>query len=202
MSDHTQDAPSNGHASVPAFSPQISVHAARSFASPSHRARNVVATALDLLRPHLATFVEARMRKEYGDDWVEYALGALHTSYGMNRLRPEHFLGDLAALLHTVGRFWPIAFRQGLSRFARPYIDEVREVRNAVAHGDLLTLDDAFRAVDTVHRLLRVFGVRDRSRTGQLRASLLRSCASRPASDQGLDRPKPFATDQTLTAAP
>jgi len=141
--------------------------------------RDLIREALDLLRVPLGRFVEARMHREYGERWPEYALGALHSSHGLDRTRHEHLSTDLSALLTLVGRFWNIAFRRDTARFARTYLEEAREFRNGLAHGESFTLADALRAVDTVHRLLPIVGQSDRSRSGRLRADLLKQLAWR-----------------------
>lgn len=140
---------------------------------PSSRWNGAVEEALDLLRVPLATFVRGQMQHEYGEGWTNCALGALHSATASRHFRPQDLDHDLSAILHTVSNFWQVAFRRASPRFMRTHLEEVREFRNALAHGESLTLADALRAVDTVHRLLALIGESDRTRSGRLRGTLL-----------------------------
>jgi hypothetical protein len=149
---------------------------------PSPRWNEAVTDALSLLRAPLATFVRQQMQQEYGDGWVNCALGALHSATGSRHSRPQDLDHDLSAMLHTVINFWQMAFRRASPRFMRTHLEEVREFRNALAHGEYLTLADALRAVDTVHRLLALIGESDRTRSGRLRGTLLQMHVGRLSS--------------------
>jgi len=118
------------------------------------------------------------MEREYGERWSEYALGALHASAGLDRTQHEHLKSDLSALLTIVSKFWNVAFRRNSVRFARTYLEEARDFRNALAHSESFNMADALRAADTVHRLLPMLGQTDRSQSGRLRATVLRHSTS------------------------
>jgi hypothetical protein len=133
----------------------------------------VVRQCLDLLRAPLRKFVAERLHRAYGDLWIGHALGALHTSPGLSHIRREDLDHDLTALLQIVAKLYHAVFRSDSARFARPYFDEAREFRNALAHGVAFSLPDAFRAVDTIHRLLGVIGAEDLHSTELARERLL-----------------------------
>jgi hypothetical protein len=141
---------------------------------------HVVLEALDLLPGPLSRLVERRMKREYGNQWLEYALGGLQPSRGPRRAEPEDLRTDLSALLQVMSSFWHVAFQRASPRFARTYLEEIRGFRNVVAHGEAVSLPDAFRAADTVHRLLVILDDRNSLRSEQLCRGLLTCLFQRP----------------------
>ena len=103
--------------------------------------------ALRILRPALRSFVELHMRPVYGDRWEAEARKGPHNERGHRDL-------DLAALLGAIHGNWTL-FTPVLSSAARAYTTELRDIRNRLAHQEAVSEDDAARAIDTAHRLLK-----------------------------------------------
>ena len=112
-----------------------------------------VGKALDLLKAGLGPFVEREIKsamesrkldahplRSYGED---RALG--------NKPIPEQ---DVAGLLKLMWDTWHDVFREILGPAERSLVSELRGHRNQWAHQESFSSDDAYRALDSVGRLL------------------------------------------------
>jgi len=118
-------------------------------------ARQYVFEGMELLPDVLAPFVESRLQAALGDDWPLQVVQRLH------ELRPGRdgaLHWDQAALLKVIEVFWNKAFRTLWGHDVRSWVNELRTVRNELAHGGKFTYDDAERALDTMRRLLEAVG--------------------------------------------
>jgi hypothetical protein len=111
---------------------------------------HVVASALEAARTALGTFVEAEMRRLYGDAWERVVRSSVPTAPAERDL-------DLSALLGAMLNNWG-TFRNRLSPMDRALIGELRETRNLWAHQEAFSDEDTRRALDTTSRLLRSIG--------------------------------------------
>jgi hypothetical protein len=102
-----------------------------------------VGRALGLLAAGLQPFVERECKAKYGEDWVR--LVARH-----ERANPS----DVQFLLGVLADEWRDVFSRVLDKGHRAFVGELIDTRNRWAHQDRFSTDDAYRALDTVHRLL------------------------------------------------
>lgn len=105
------------------------------------------------VRKGLAPFVEARMRKARGADWLRYASRASGSGAG-DAL-------DAYGLLKTMIENWRDAFEDAFraqeKQKARNFASMALEARNATAHLTLPLADnEALRYLDVMHQLLRL----------------------------------------------
>ena len=109
--------------------------------------------ALFHLRKGLAPFVEARMKKVHGVNWLRNASRAAGG-------RPDDAL-DAYGLLKTMIDSWRDVFDEGFSRNekhrARNFVSVALDARNAVSHLTLgLPDDEALNYLNAMHHLLRL----------------------------------------------
>jgi predicted AAA+ superfamily ATPase len=111
-----------------------------------------VGKALELLKSGLAPFVEREFRSKYGDGWAFEVKDLLSdTRLGDGRAEP---LNDVAAMLVVMDRKWSEVFRQILGKAERSLVNEILTIRNGWAHQQAFSSDDAYRALDSIGRLL------------------------------------------------
>lgn len=115
-----------------------------------------VGRALGLLGKGLAPFVEREARAKWGDEWVQRLVGAA-SSAGVGRINTS----DPSFLLKAMADAWQPVFRDVLGHAERSYVSEIREFRNAWAHRDTFSTDDAERALDSIRRLLLAVSAAD-----------------------------------------
>ena len=129
--------------------------------------RNQVNRALDLLAKGLGPYVDRMMRSrsEDGQRWFQ--------QWQQRQSRPVS-LQDPAFQLRVVADKWDTVFRSELPRSARNLIDELREVRNREAHRDEFSVEDAYRALDSMERLLTAIGAPEAEELGRAKNDLLR----------------------------
>lgn len=118
--------------------------------SQSNRER--VGKALDILNAGLQPFVEREMLAKYGPRWRYEALNSLREQHISKDGTDLHL--DTQGLLMIVWDQWQQVFRTVLGHAERALVSELREVRNSWAHQNPFSLDDAYRALDSVQRLL------------------------------------------------
>src|SRR6266699_3142442 len=110
-----------------------------------------VGRALEILNTGLTPFVEREMLAKYGERWRYEAARSL---------REQHLSSDGGPHLDTQGLLlilwdqWNTVFKNVLGHAERSLVSELRETRNKWAHQEALSTDDAYRALDSMQRLL------------------------------------------------
>jgi hypothetical protein len=114
-----------------------------------------VTKALALLLEGLYPFVEREMKSRYGSRWLSAASACLPDNYFVRKQKVEDVLHeDVSALLILIWEQWHDVFKDILGRSERNIISELRDTRNEWAHTTTFSSDDAYRALDSVARLL------------------------------------------------
>jgi hypothetical protein len=103
-----------------------------------------VGKALALLSEGLAPFVDRECTKALGANWDI----AIDVNGPISKT-------DAQFLLRSMLAQWQRVFRPILGFSGRSYVSELIDARNKWAHQDAFTSDDAYRALDTVERLLQ-----------------------------------------------
>ena len=114
--------------------------------------RDRVGSAMDTLKGGIAPFVSREFinhHKGQSDQELQQVLGEpVQDAKG-------HFSKmDAAALLRVMWESWNEVYRNTLGRAERSLVSELRDVRNRWAHQEAFSSDDAYRALDSTHRLL------------------------------------------------
>jgi predicted AAA+ superfamily ATPase len=132
-----------------------------------------VGKALGLLSQGLAPFVARECQAKYGDGWVQ-VVARLNT--GALQSGKKVSSSDTQFLLKVIWDEWQAVFRNVLGQSERTYVSELRDVRNRWAHQDAFSSDDAYRALDSIHRLLLAVSAADEAvDVDRMRQDLLRS---------------------------
>src|SRR5688500_8089877 len=112
-----------------------------------------VGKALQILNDGLRPYLLRELRPRYGDGFVEEARGRLQdgrrTVGGGDETR-----WDTQVLVAVMWDRWNEVFRETLGFAERSLVSELRDVRNKWAHQTLFSTDDAYRALDSMSRLL------------------------------------------------
>ncbi len=111
-----------------------------------------VGKALELLNKGLKPFLEREMLAKYGTRWQYEAIKSLHEQHFSADGEEVHL--DTQGLLLILWDQWQVAFRNVLGHAERSIVSELRETRNKWAHQEAFSTDDAYRALDSVQRLL------------------------------------------------
>ncbi|MEA2827750.1 MAG: hypothetical protein QOG43_2189 [Actinomycetota bacterium] len=132
-----------------------------------------VGKALAILSHGLAPFVARECKARYGDAWLHTVTRAdPAASQSTKTISPT----DAQFLLKVMWDEWQLIFRSTLGQSERSYVSELRSVRNRWAHQDSFSGDDAYRALDSMHRLLLAVSAADEAvEVDRMRQDLLRS---------------------------
>lgn len=130
--------------------------------------RERVGRAFELLAAGLQPYVERRMIRATGRGWFDEFL------YRAKGLSDEASFDDPSVLLRVMTESWDVAFRDELTRSDRNVVFELRDVRNRWAHNQSFSHDDAYRALDSVERLLIAVDAAESSLVGQMKEELMR----------------------------
>jgi hypothetical protein len=114
--------------------------------------RERVTKGLELLRAGLLPFVEQELKEHLGGYWFEEVSSKVQ--HGLSRAKDGSIHWDTGALLKAMADHWQSAFKQTLGHAERALVGELLTVRNRWAHDDPFSSDDAYRALDSMSRLL------------------------------------------------
>lgn len=117
-----------------------------------------VGKALTLLGQGLYPYVERQMRAIYGNAWLAQAKSCLSEDATLRRTIEETLQEDVSALLMVMTKRWEKVFKQHLSHTERALASELIDVRNKWAHRVRLSIEDTYRALDSMTRLLTAIG--------------------------------------------
>ncbi|MGO9957302.1 MAG: Swt1 family HEPN domain-containing protein [Solirubrobacteraceae bacterium] len=110
-----------------------------------------VGRALALLSSGLAPFAERELKASYGPGWLDEVR---RNDPGAGGLPQKVSPTDVQFLLKTIWNEWNQVFRRVLGQGERTLVSELRDIRNRWAHQEAFSSDDAYRALDSTHRLL------------------------------------------------
>jgi len=121
-----------------------------------------VGKALELLNQGLFPFMQRELKASFGDTWFERASAKLR-EYQMPGKGDgtEHW--DTQTLLFVISDQWNDVFRKVLGKAERTLVSELQEVRNSWAHQKPFNINDAYRALDSIHRLLSAVSAADQA---------------------------------------
>lgn len=131
-----------------------------------------VGKALELLKAGLAPFAERELKNVYKDKAQTEAGGYL----GEDRILTKKAIAewDAAALLKLMWEAWNDVFRKVLGPAERSLVSEMRDHRNKWAHQQTFSGDDAYRALDSAHRLLLAVSATQADDVDKMKMELLR----------------------------
>jgi predicted AAA+ superfamily ATPase len=133
-----------------------------------------VGRALNLLRKGLYPFVEREMKAIHGDRWLLPASACLPDSYVARRQVQDVLKEDVSALLMVMWEQWNNVFRNTLGRTERSIVSELQDTRNDWAHTSTFSTDDAYRALDSIVRLLTAISAPEAAEVEKQKQELLR----------------------------
>jgi hypothetical protein len=131
-----------------------------------------VGKALELLKAGLGPFVE----REFQSVFKERAKAQAAVYLGDDRINAKKAVAqwDAAALLRGMWESWNDVFRRVLGPAERTLIRELQDHRNKWAHQEAFSSDDAYRALDSVGRLLTAVSAPQSDDLEKMKMELLR----------------------------
>ena len=131
-----------------------------------------VGKALDLLVAGLKPFVERELQAAYGKDWLAKT-GLLEARLAPGKKQNARNL-DSHALLSVMWEQWNDVFKKTLGQAERSLVSELRDVRNKWAHQESFSTDDAYRALDSINRLLTAVSAEEAAEVEKQKQEVLR----------------------------
>jgi len=113
-----------------------------------------IGKCLEQLTAGLQPFVERELKSNYQDEWFAETRKTLSATQVDFLGTPDKPQWDIASLLATLWNQWNDVFKKVLGHTERSLVSELRDVRNKWAHQRTFTTDDAYRALDSMERLL------------------------------------------------
>ena len=137
-----------------------------------------VGRAIDLLRAGLAPYASREFINHHRGQSVQVLEQILRRPI-QDRKIPFQEL-DTAALLKVIWESWNEVYRNTLGRTERTLVSELQVVRNRWAHQEPFSWDDAYRALDSAHRLLDAVSSPGAEEIGKMKKELLGELADGP----------------------
>jgi hypothetical protein len=132
-----------------------------------------VGKALDLLKDGLRPYVERELKATYKDRWIETAKPSF-PDWQQPGKDGKGLNWDTQALLQVMCELWQDCFKKILGPSDRNLAFELRDVRNKWAHQKAFSTDDAYRAIDSISRLLAAVSAEQVEAVEKLKAEILR----------------------------
>jgi predicted AAA+ superfamily ATPase len=131
-----------------------------------------VARGLEVLKQGLGSFAE----REWKNVFKDQARAQTARFMGEDRLLADKAIAqwDAAALLKLMWEAWHDVFRKTLGQAERSLISELRDIRNRWAHQSPFSTDDAYRALDSIGRLLSAVSAPEVDEIERMKMELLR----------------------------
>lgn len=142
-----------------------------------------VGKAMELLRQGLGPFVDREIRRKVAKGVIQ--MPDLRRPGDPRAIEKPIAEWDAAAQLKVMWDLWNQVFRDVLGRSDRSLVQELREWRNKWAHQERFSSDDAYRAIDSVERLLTSVSAPQAAEVGVMKAELLRQKADQQARNRG-----------------
>lgn len=134
-----------------------------------------VGEALDTLNKGLRPFVERELRAAFKDTWEQTVSAILRKDGGAVKSATGGEINwDTQNLLLIMWETWSGVFRNTLGHTERAIVSELREVRNRWAHQTAFSSDDAYRALDSIGRLLTAVSAPEAKELEEQKMALLR----------------------------
>ncbi len=133
-----------------------------------------VGKALELFNQGLMPFFERELIARCGDNWQEELRSGMDDRLFDNSRQGELIHWDTHRLLSVMWNKWNEVFGRKLGHAERSLVSELREVRNRWAHQKSFTLDDAYRALDSISRLLTAISAPEAEEVERLKQQVLR----------------------------
>src|SRR3984893_1178278 len=133
-----------------------------------------VGKALDLLKEGLMPFVERELKAKHAQLWFDQAKASLSESQSGLFGTEAQPRWDAATLLAVMWNQWNDVFRKTLGPAERSLVSELRDHRNKWAHQHTFSSDDAYRALDSVVRLLTAVSAPQADEIEKMKTELLR----------------------------
>ncbi len=133
-----------------------------------------VGKALELLKSGLQPYVEREMKQHHSQSWFDQ-FKASFTPQQQSFVGTEEAPNwDAATVLKVMWDQWQQVFKNTLGHAERSLVSELREVRNRWAHQEAFSSDDAYRALDSVGRLLTAVSAQEADEIEKMKMELLR----------------------------
>ena len=132
-----------------------------------------VGKALDLLKDGLRPYVERELKATYKDRWVDTARPSFPDWQKVGK-DGQGLNWDTQALLQVMCELWNDCFKKILGPSDRNLAFELRDVRNKWAHQKAFSTDDAYRAIDSVSRLLAAVSAEQVEAVELMKSEILR----------------------------
>jgi hypothetical protein len=132
-----------------------------------------VGKALDLLKEGLRPYIERELKATYKDRWVDTARPSF-PDWQQPGKDGKGLNWDTQALLQVMCELWQDCFKKILGPSDRNLAFELRDVRNKWAHQKAFSTDDAYRAIDSVSRLLTTVSAEQVEAVELMKSEILR----------------------------
>ncbi len=133
-----------------------------------------VGRALTLLKEGMYPYIEREMKSVYKDRWMAVAAASMPEDRTLRRDAADTLREDVSAILLVMWDQWANVFKKSLGQTERTLVSELRTTRNNWAHNSNISTDDAYRALDSVARLLSAVSATEADAVEKQKQEILR----------------------------
>lgn len=146
--------------------------------------RERIGRALETRKKGLYPYVEREMIARYDRYWLRQAESQIFEDKNLSRSVEERLKQDIGDLLNVIWGEWQQVFKKTLGNAEKNLIGELKTTRNKWAHGENFTLDDTYRTLDTIERLLTAISASEANLINKEKQETLRQTYENQAKKQ------------------
>lgn len=133
-----------------------------------------ISKALEVFNRGLAPYVERELQTVFGDEWQTKLREKMNDRLFEMNAQASLLQWDTTSLIGAILGFFQEVFSQTLGNAERSLIFEVKEARNKWAHQQTISVDDAYRALDSMQRLLIAVNAAEAEELDQQKHQIMR----------------------------
>jgi predicted AAA+ superfamily ATPase len=133
-----------------------------------------VGKALELLNAGVLPFFERELQAHHGEDWQEKVAAGSDDRLFDSKRQGELIHWDTHMLLSVMWSQWNSVFGRKLGHAERSLVSELSEVRNRWAHQKSFSVDDTYRALDSMQRFLSAISAPEAEEIDKQKQQILR----------------------------
>jgi ribonuclease III len=137
-----------------------------------------VGRSLTLLNQVLYPYIKREMQTVYGEVWLKIALSCMSCDSGLKDNLEDILHDDVSGLLKVIVGQWDNVFSKKLGNTQRAFVSELIETTKTWKHQSRFSLEDTYRTLDTITRLLKAISILEANVAEQHKQKILEKLLS------------------------
>ncbi|NEP81990.1 MAG: ribonuclease III [Okeania sp. SIO3B3] len=129
-----------------------------------HNKHEIIGKALNILSKNLYPYIEDVIKEFHQENWFQVIQETLKGEIRQLKKKKsieKALIEDVSLQLKLIKKQWDKVFKIKLDKAFLLIVEELIEVRNDWAHGSLFSVDDTYRYLDNITRILKIINAEE-----------------------------------------